>query len=257
VPMLSERRLTVVYDFESMNPSEKTKLLAYLKTPAEESCLALVSFERLAGKSKFERGVTAAAAVVECGRLSVDAVASVARRMGEERGLELADDALAVLVDWTDGELNRIANELGKLSCYVRDKREATLADVEFIVGAKASGLRDLALAIAERRPGDALALLDELIDGGAEAAQLVTQLYGLWTMLWSMRAASGRGTRGGSGAYLLSGVSNVASLAASRTSREYARGIEFFYKTDTDIRKGLSPEATVGLLVYELAGGA
>ncbi len=261
VPMMSPYRLTVVYDFDKMSPQQRTKLLDYLKLPAEGSCVALVSFERLSGRNKFERDALALSAVVECGRLSREALLTVARKMADERGVAIADDAMSVLVDWTNGELNRIAGELGKLSCYVgaRGGSEATLDDVEFVVGARASGLRELAIAIAEGRSGEALALFEELVDAGADAPQLVSQLYGLWTYLWSVRVSRGGRPRGhpGSGAYLLSGVSDLRALAARRTSRDYARGIGSFYKADTDIRRGMPAEATVGLLVYELARGA
>ncbi len=258
VPMMSTSRLTVVYDFEKMSPPQRTKLLDYLKSPVEASCVALVSFGRLSGKNRFERDALGLAAVVDCGRLSRDSLLEVARRMARERDLEIGDDALSVLVDWTDGELNRIAGELGKLACYAaaRGDREAQLADVEFVVGARASGLRDLARAIAEGRSGAALSLFKELVDAGADASQLVSQLYGLWTWLWSVRVSRRDRPRGypGSGAYLLSGAPDLLELAARRTSREYARGIEHFYRADTDIRRGMPAETTVGLLVHELA---
>jgi hypothetical protein len=45
-----------------------------------------------------------------------------------------------------------------------------------------------------------------------------------------------------------------MTRLAARRTSREYARGIGRFYRADVDIRRGMPPGPTVGLLVYELA---
>ncbi len=258
VPMLSPVRLTVVYDFEKMSPPQRSKLLDYLKSPVEGSCVALVSFERLSGRNKFEKDALGLPTVVECGRLSRELLLDVARKMAAERGLVIAEDALEVLVDWTDGKLNLIAGELSKLACFVaaRGAAEAGLEDVEFVVGVRASGLRDLALSIAEGKPGASLSLLEELVDGGADPAQLVSQLYGLWTALWTVRAAGGRRPRGhpGSGAYLLSGLSNLTDLAARRTSRDYARGIGSFYKADTDIRRGMPAQATVGLLVYELA---
>ena len=76
-PMLSEMRLTVVYEFERMNPSQKTKLLEYVARPSEATCLALVSYERLAGSNKFERAVLSSAAVVDCARAAGDLLVSL------------------------------------------------------------------------------------------------------------------------------------------------------------------------------------
>ncbi len=63
----------------------------------------------------------------------------------------------------------------------------------------RASGVQDLALAVAERDLGRALVLADELLDGGIEAAQIVSQLWNHWIALWAARGRAGRG--GGHGA--------------------------------------------------------
>jgi len=68
VPMLSERRLTVVYEFERMNPSQKTKLLEYLARPSEAACLVLVSYQELVEKKgKFNQIVLTSPVVVWSG----------------------------------------------------------------------------------------------------------------------------------------------------------------------------------------------
>lgn len=258
VPMLSEKRLTVVYEFERMNPSQKTKLLEYVTRPSEATCLALVSYERLSGSGKFERTVLSSAAVVDCARPAGDVLASLVRRMSEERGTAIDEEALSVLVEWTDGSLNRIANELSKLACFAEDGRTIGLPDVEAAVGMRTSGIRDLATAIARGEVGEALAFLKELTDGGVDEAQLVSQLYGFWIALWRARL-KGRGGSRPAGWQRRSAIwiQNLTKLAGARTSREYAEGVARFYAADTQIRRGVAAGPVVGLLVYELAGGA
>lgn len=256
MPMLSEKRVTVVYEFLGLTPSQRTQLLAYVRNPVPSSCLALVSFERLTGKNKFERELLDEAEPVDCRRPSGETLEVLVRKMSEKRGRDIDDEAVSALVDWTDGRLNRIANELDKLDCFAAEGAPIGLAEVETVVGARTSGLRDLAQAVAERRTGSALALLDELVDGGLSEAQLVSQLYGFWISLWLARTGRGGGSRGySSGSYdrLWSSRGELAELAAGRTSRDYARGIGCFYRADVDIRRGMPPGPTVGLLVYEL----
>ena len=257
-PMLSERRLTVVYEFLGLSPSQRAALLGYVRNPVGSSCLALVSFERLAARSAFERDLLAAAAPVDCGRAAGEQLDALVRRMAENRGRDIDDGAVSALVDWTDGRLSRIANELDKLDCFVEDGAAIELEHIEAVVGVRASGLRDLARAIAERDAGRALVLLDDVVHGGLDEAQLVSQLFGFWVSLWLARSR-GRGA-GGRGAAALSRLAwstgELGRLAAGRTSREYARGVERFYRADVDIRRGMPPGPTVGLLVYELASG-
>jgi DNA polymerase-3 subunit delta len=257
VPMMSSRRLTVVYGFEQMNPSQRTKLLEYAHSPVEGSCLALVCFERLAGRNKFERQILSSAAVVECDSPTPDMLAALTRRLAEERGVVIDEGGLAVLMDWTDGGLTRIANELDKLACFRSGGGRLGAKDVEAIVGVKASGVRELARAIAEKNVGEALAFFHELVDAGMDETQLVSQLYGLWTALWAVRAGGRRGYAAGFSRHPLSGAEDLRGLARVRTSKEYAKGIGAFYRADTDIRRGVPPRPTVGLLIYELARGA
>ncbi|MBN2564683.1 MAG: DNA polymerase III subunit delta [Candidatus Eisenbacteria bacterium] len=260
VPMLSEKRLAVVYEFSGLSPTQRTQLLTYVRRPVESACVALVSFERLSGQNKFEKELLSAAAAVECDRAVGEQLAAIVRKMCQRRGREIEEDAMAALIDWTDGRLSRISNELDKLDCFAASGGRITLEEVEQIVGARASGLKDLAAAIAEGRPGPALALLDELVDGGLDPAQVVTQLYGFWVSMWLVRASKGRSPRGQARwAYggLLPAHAELARLSQSRTSTEYALGIGRFYRADVDIRKGMPPLPTVGLLVYELASGA
>jgi len=258
VPMLSESRLTVVYEFDELGAAHRTKLLDYMRSPVGGSCLALVSFKRLSTKNKFERGALESATIVECNRPGGEALAALVERMTSERKISLKPEALLVLLDWTDGRLNRIDNELDKLSAYTEGRQIVTVDDVEQVVGAKASSLRDLALSVAGRRRGDALVRLAELIEGGVDAAQLVSQLYGCWMGLWLARTRPEPGRGGGwRSHHVLLGIPDLREKALLRTSREYAGGIGLFYKADLDIRKGMPPEPTVGLLVCGLAGDA
>jgi DNA polymerase-3 subunit delta len=259
VPMLSERRLTVVYEPLGLSPSQRGQLLTYVRDPVPSACVALVSFEPLSGRNKFERELMSAAATVDCSRTVGEQLEAIVRKMCERRSREIGEDALTALIDWTDGRLSRISNELDKLDCFVPPGEPISMTQVEQVVGARASGLRDLATAVARGEPGRALALLNELVDGGLDPSQVVWQLYGFWVSMWLSRAGGGGSTRGQArwayGRLLPSGA-DLTRLAAGRTSREYARGVGRFYQADVDIRRGMPSLPTVELLIYDLAGG-
>lgn len=262
VPMLSGKRLAVVYDFERLSQSQRSRLIEYIRSPADTSCLALVSFERIEGANRFEKDLLGAAESVDCGRPAPEALGALVERMAEERGKTIDPRALGVLVDWTEGSLTRIRNELDKLRAFVGERDRVALEDVEAVVGTRASCIRDLAVAVAQKHPGRALALLEELVQsGGVDESQIVSQLYGYWMALWFARSSGGRppGSLWAAGrAYesLSAGGGSVRELSRTRTSRQYSEGIELFYRADVDIRRGVPAGPTVGLLVYELAGG-
>jgi len=254
-PMLSERRLTVVYEFDALTPSQRTKLVGYLDRPVPSSCLALVSFETLSRGTRFERDVLSRCAAVECGRVSGKTLDALVGRMARERGRDADDAAVAALVEVADGSLGRIANELDKLACFVPDGMPIGRRDVEEAVGVRASGVRDVAVAVAGGDLGRALTLAEGLLDQGVEAAQLVSQMWSHWVGLWSARVGAGA-SPGGPGR-VWDGVANAAELARRRTSREYAAGVRSFLRADVDIRKGAAGSATVAGLLYDLTRGA
>lgn len=263
IPMLAPKRLTIVYEVERLSPPQRTKILEYVRDPADTSVLALVSFGRIEGSNRFEKSLLQTAATVDCGRPSPETLAALVARMSEERGKTIEHPALSALIDWTDGGLHRIRNELDKLRAFVGDRETIALEDVEAVVGTPASCLRDLAVAVAAREPGRALALLEDLLEsGGIDEAQLVSQLYAYWMALWLARSSGGRPPGGASWsarrAYeSLATGGSVREMAGTRTSRQYSEGIELFYRADVAIRRGVPAGPTVGLLVYELAGGS
>jgi len=258
VPMLSERRLTVVYEFDELAPTQRAKLVGYLDRPVTTSCLALVSFGRLSGSTKFERDVLSRSAVVECGLVSGEALAALIGRMAEERGRRMDAGAGAALAEASGGSLQRIANELDKLACFVPEGEAVSAAHVERVVGIRASGLTDLVRAVAERDLGAALGLADQLMEGGAEGAQLVSQLWGHWLALWGARAGQGgRAASFGGWMPARESMRDLATLARGRTSREYASGVRAFRRADADIRSGMPARATVSILLQELVRGA
>ena len=247
-PMLSARRLVVVYEVDRMSPSERTKLARSIDAVPDGVCLALVSYGRLGGRAAWERRLLDGAAVVDCGRPSRDVLAGLVARMAEDRGRTIDEPAASQLIDWTESDLSRISNELDKLAAYAEPDRPITQQDIESVVGERASDFRDLAEAVGRRDLGRSLGLAGELVRGGMAPAQLVSQLYAFWLSLWETRAGGGGRSR--------AGVRNMRALAAERTSRDYARGVKSFLEADVGIRKGLEGEALLDVLVYELVKG-
>ena len=84
----------------------------------------------------------------------------------ESRAVELQPDAARELVDTLHGDLMRIASELEKLTLFVDQKKQITLADVEqMVVSAKQRSLYQLTDAISAHDPARALLLLQGLLN--------------------------------------------------------------------------------------------
>jgi DNA polymerase-3 subunit delta len=254
VPMLSEKRLTVVYEVDQLRPQEKKKLLKFVQAPGDMCCLALVSFRRLTKRTTFERGLLAASRVVSCDALPPPEAQALVGEMATGLGKEIDGEAASLLVRWTDARLEDVANELDKLCSFVGDRNGITPDDVGQVVGVQASTLSDLTSAVAARDKSRALGLAVELLEGGLDAAQLVSQLFAHWMLLWRRRATVGRVvSAGGRSTGGVGQRDRLDASAAARTSKEYASAIELFYRADRQIRLGRPPGPIVAMLVYEL----
>jgi DNA polymerase-3 subunit delta len=99
-------------------------------------------------------------------------------RHARAKGAAISPDAATALADAIGPDLRLMDVELEKLITYAGRGRRIEVADVEEMVPyAQAGNVFKLADAIAERRAGDAFALLHQLRESGAAAPYLLTMI--------------------------------------------------------------------------------
>ena len=139
LPVFAPRRLVVIRDAGGLRARETERLLPYLKTPVETTCLVL-SGEKVDGRQNFFKTLKAVAVVVDCSPLDSRFLSEWISEQAKTLGLRLEDAACEALHDASAGNLAIIRKELEKLVDYLHPITRVTAADVEAVRGADTGG---------------------------------------------------------------------------------------------------------------------
>jgi DNA polymerase-3 subunit delta len=174
-------------------------------------------------------------------------------------GAELEAAAARALAAESE-DLRRLDAELSKLALYTR--APITVADVEALVAGGELSIFALLDAVAERRRGDALAALENLLEYGQRPEAIVGQLASLLRRLLVVKelARAGAPTSAQAGAY---GINPNALPKLVRQARELSMerlewSLRRLLDADRASKSGATePELALELAVADLAGKA
>jgi DNA polymerase-3 subunit delta len=188
-PMLSPRQVLILGDVEALQEEDLANLEDYFDSPADFTVLI---FEA----EKLDRRTRAARLLLENCRLyeaqppddrgAVAAAAEFAQELSVKLDRETAEELVFVL----GNDQGRLHAELRKLRAYVGEGGRVTPAAVEAVVSpARQFSVFDLADLLAERRRGDALARLRQLLEAGESPVGIVGLLAWLYRQLLQAQA--------------------------------------------------------------------
>lgn len=195
LPMLGERQVFSITDFQSFKPTEVERILGMLKPPDPNRLIIFSSPSPRTPKkkSKFLKTVAAAGVVmVEFPRLSVREVEGQVKARLQKAGLQIEPDALKMLVELVAGNLGAVVAEIDKLTNYKGKGEEgATIAveDVTSVVaGYEVINVFQLADLIVTGEPHKVLRSLEQLIAEGNSPVTICTLLSTHFLRLYLIR---------------------------------------------------------------------
>ena len=155
-PMLADRRVVVVRDIDKLKKDARTLLDGYLKRPASDTVLVLVS----ASGVKSDKVIAERSTAVEFAPLSGDRVLKwISYHVDTVLHRSIAPSAASLLVAAVGDDLAQLAVELEKLVSF--SDGEITEAAVSAVVGVRrGESVGDLLDAVAARDASAALALI-------------------------------------------------------------------------------------------------
>ena len=155
-PMLAERRVVVVRDVDKLKKEARKLLESYLKRPAADACLLLVSVSGV----KADKGLVDRSTAVEFVPLAGDRVLKWVSYQAETvLGRTITPTAVSLLLEAVGEDLCQLAMELEKLASYSGDVIDE--AAVSAVVGVRrGESLGDLLDAVAARDAAKALTLI-------------------------------------------------------------------------------------------------
>jgi DNA polymerase-3 subunit delta len=114
LPMLASHRLVLVRDVDTMAAAELDKLADYLEHPSPSACVVLLA-EKLDGRTRLAKRVQKLDLLVEAAQLKLSDLRGFVHAEAQRRGLKIAPDAGAALIDAIGNDLPAIDDALERL----------------------------------------------------------------------------------------------------------------------------------------------
>ena len=171
LPLMASHRIVIVQQAEPLlqprrddseqAEREAAELEAYLKEPFAHAVMVLLATE-LDGRRRLVKLLISRGVVVACGLPGdADQGASWIRRRVREVGLNIAEDALALLIDRAGKDVGRLRSDTERVLLFAAEKRVVSVTDVEATVAG--AELQDEWAMVRAIEQGDTAGALREL----------------------------------------------------------------------------------------------
>ena len=194
-PMMSQRRVVVVKEFEKLSAGETSKelLSAYIQRPLESTCLILISPGPDFRRKPFT-DLKKHADVVECRPLYDNQISGWILERIRQKGKKTDLDACQLLQAYAGNSLRSILNEIEKLLIFVGDRDSITAEDVGQVVGAtRGFTVFDLQNAIGKKDMREAVKILERMLELGENHQLIIVMLTRFFHQLWKISELSAR----------------------------------------------------------------
>jgi len=185
-PMMSERRVVIVRDFDSV--SNRELLIPYIENPLLSTVFVLISV-RPDFRIKIFKTLEQKAQVVEFRRLYESEIPPwIALRIGE-MGKQATAEACQLLPSYVGRSLREIQNEIDKLFIYVGDKRTIGTDEVNAVVGmSKQYNVFELQRAVGQKNITRSLEISERMLESGESPLGMLVMLTRYFQKLWLLK---------------------------------------------------------------------
>lgn len=167
LPFLAERKLVVIKNsllFGGKARAGRDEILKYLPDIPAETCLIFVE-EDIDKRIALTKNFKNYGMLVEFAHRKPAELVSWAASQFKSQNIKIDAKALTLLVDYSDGGMTQLSNEIKKLSLYARDSLSITASDIENICSRSVKSIIfDLTDAIAARNAVRALNILEDML---------------------------------------------------------------------------------------------
>jgi DNA polymerase-3 subunit delta len=261
LPWTGSRRLVVARGIEELGARAADPLAGYCRTPNPSTVLMLLAPQALAATHWLHKAIPRPLAIAVQAPVGRQLVAWL-RTRARAQGIELTEDAAALLVQLAGDDLTHLCGEVEKAALAGgADNRRVSAAEVRAVVGeTRARHVFDLTRALVEGDRATALVLLSTLLGAGEDPFALLGMLAREARAAW--RAADGLKT-GRPEDEIARGLGRPPGAAAAMIERARAlrpdlaaRQLRRCWEAERRLKLGGAPRAELALLIADLCAG-
>jgi len=188
-PMFAEKQVVLLKEAQHMKDIEK--LEGYVGKPLA-STIFVVGYKekKLDARTKFSKLIKEKGEVVTTKKLYDNQIPEWTSKMIALHGLTINPKALALLVDHIGNDLNRLQNEVEKLSVNLANRKNITEEDIETYIGiSKEFNVFELQDAIAQKNLAKAIRIIQYFAANpkAAPIQLLLPTLYSYFSKIYSV----------------------------------------------------------------------
>ena len=191
-PMLGERQVFAVSDFQSYKPTEVDRVLKLIDSADSSRVVIFNSPSSKAPRrtSAFLKKLSAVAECVEFARLTTRQAGAQVRTALSKAEIDIEPDALQLLIGLLDGNRGALVSEVGKLIDYKQPGETIDTADIEKIAaGHQTYSIFELADHVVAGDRSLVLGLVRRFLTEGSSATGLLYFLGGHFVSLYLVKA--------------------------------------------------------------------
>lgn len=264
IPMMAERRVVIVRDFQRLSQKDREAVADYADQPTASTCLVLVT-PRVDLKTKLYSRLSKSTTAVVFYALYPERIPAWLQQRVRSYKKRLSGEAGHQLQAIVGTDLGELASELEKLVVFVGNRQTIEAADVEATMGPSRAGtIFDLAQAIGEKDLNQAHKAYKRAMDAGEAPHALVAILVRHLTILWKIRLMKRdrlsdeeikKSLKMGWGFNRF--FAQYAAQAGLLTARDLHVGFEALYQADIALKTSVrSPHLVMQKMLYDLCGG-
>jgi len=123
-PMLSDRKLVVVKQFDEISLDEKESFLRYISNPQKSSVLVLTADTW--GNTKFHKEILTTSKSVNCRKLYDKEIHSWVKSKFDEYKIDYDENSISFFIDNLGNSLLRLNTEIDKINNYLPEGKKLT-----------------------------------------------------------------------------------------------------------------------------------
>lgn len=191
-PVMSERRVVIVRDFEKLKDNRLFK--NYAEQPNPSAVVALVCGSKPNHARHPYRALRQHAVSMESKPLYSNQTPGWIKQRAKKHGYEMTQEAAQMLADYTGNDLGAVVREIEKLGTYIGERTTISPNDIVRASGhSRELNVFELQKAVGERRAQDAFRIMERMLQRASnergEALMIVAVLNAWFMKLWKLSA--------------------------------------------------------------------
>lgn len=226
-PMLSDKQVVILKEAQQLRDIEK--LESYLEHPLSSTIFIVAHKEKkLDGRGKLAKIVKQKTVLFATKKLYDNELPDWAATMIKSKGLDINPKALHILVDHIGNDLQRMENEIDKMTLNLQGRIKITEDDIEVFVGvSKEFNVFELQASIARKDLPGTLKMLNYFASN-PKAAPIQLVLPTLYSFFSKLYIAAGLGTKDENT------IGNALGIKGF-IARQYAQAVQLYGFTDIE----------------------